>query len=80
MKNIKEIIIGICAIFLVFVAITGFTKGENNQETINEYGVPESHVWQIYIGNGSSDYLLNKKTGEVIIINGGKGNKIKLVD
>ena len=62
MKNIKKIIIGICAAFGVFVAITGFTHGENKQDVINDYGIPESHEWQIYINSGSnSDYLLNKK-------------------
>ena len=54
MKNIKKIIIGICAAFGVFVAITGFTHGENKQDVINDYGIPESHEWQIYINSGSN--------------------------
>jgi|GEM_PF-6618986 hypothetical protein len=83
MKNIKKIIIGICAAFGVFVAITGFTHGENKQDVINDYGIPESHEWQIYINSGSnSDYLLNKKTGEIRMINQGRKEayKLKLVE
>tara|TARA_B110000211_G_scaffold228997_1_gene286079 strand:- start:140 stop:334 length:195 start_codon:yes stop_codon:yes gene_type:complete len=29
------------------------------------YGTPESHVWEIYLREGTTGWLLNKKTGEV---------------
>ena len=63
----------VCAALGVFVATTGFTQGENAQKTIKqedikEYGIPESHEWQIYTSLGTHDYLLNKKTGEVRLL------------
>lgn len=84
MKNIKEIVFGICAAFGVFVAISGFTNGqEDRQSTINECSVPESHEWEVYINTANNgDYLLNKKTGEIRLISPGRKEayKIKMVD
>ena len=41
------------------------TSSSNNEMV---YGTPESHVWEIYGGEGSNGMLLNKVTGEVKII------------
>lgn len=62
MKNFKDITISIFAI-IGFVAI--LSSFNNQSEPQVTYGTPESHVWEMYDGAGSSTYTLNKKTGEV---------------
>ena len=77
----------VCAVLGIFVATTGFTQGENAQKTIKqedikEYGIPESHEWQIYTTSSTHDYLLNKKTGEVrlLIQHNETAHKLKFVE
>lgn len=77
MKKIKEIVIGICAVFGVFIAITGFTADEVDQETPTEYGIPESHEWQVYGAEGNAAWLLNKKTGEIRLLDADRKEVIK---
>ena len=64
MKNIKDITISIFAIIGFVAIVSGFTNNETESQQMN--GTPESHVWELYRQADSSyAYLLNKKTGEV---------------
>lgn len=64
MKNIKDITISIFAIIGFVAIVSGFTNNETEQTT------SASHVWEIYSVPGwkSHDWLLNKKTGELMTI------------
>ena len=64
MKNIKDITISIFAVIGFVAIITGFTNNQAQQTT------PESHVWDLIIGEATSNsegraYMWNKVTGEV---------------
>lgn len=83
MKNIKETVVGICAAFGVFIAISGFSQTEGvAQEPATEYGIPESHEWQIYGAEGNAAWLLNKKTGEIRLLDADRKGVIicKIID
>ena len=70
MKNIKDITISIFAIIGFIALVTGFTNKTETQEPQNiNYGTPESHVWEIFAGNGNKGWALNKKTGQVVGLN-----------
>ena len=43
------------------------------------YGTPESHVYEIYGGEGNTGILLNKKTGDVWEVSL-QGNRLKKLD
>jgi len=80
MKNIKDITLSAFAVIGFYTIITAFTSTESNpaQQVIN--GTPESHVWEVYIGTSNSkyDWLLNKKTGEIMGLSASKSAKISL--
>ena len=60
MKNIKDITLSIFAIIGFISIITAF----NTQPQQQNYGTPESHVWEI--SNVEDDsFMWNKITGEV---------------
>ena len=59
MKNIKDITLSIFAIIGFLTILSSF-----NNQTQQNYGTPESHVWQI--SNVEDDsFMWNKITGEV---------------
>jgi len=67
MKNIKDIVIGIFAVIGFTIIVTGFTN-EAEQQVIHTS--PESHVWEVIIGDATSNsegraYMWNKATGEI---------------
>ena len=66
MKNIKDITISIFAVIGFVAIITAFT---NQPEQANQPTTPESHVWELLLGNPNTGegraYLYNKVTGEV---------------
>ena len=66
--TIQNTIIGIFSIIGVFTIISGFTENNTTQQTPN-YGIPESHIWDIR-SDGEDSYMWNKKTGEVRILTG----------
>lgn len=61
--NIKDIVIGAFAVIGFYVVVTGFNSSEEQQAIMT--ATPESHVYQIYGGEGNYAILLNKVTGEV---------------
>ena len=61
-NNIKDIVIGLFAVIGFTSLIMGFTDTEQPQ--IENFGTPDSHVWEMTSGDGRS-FLYNKKTGEV---------------
>jgi len=63
MKNIKDITLSIFAIIGFVFILSSFNIQAETQETNST--VPESHEWQIYLRDGTTGWLLNKKTGEV---------------
>jgi hypothetical protein len=70
LEKIYKMSIIIIAIFIVAISLYLVLKPTDvvsqNQPNIN-YAIPESHVWEAYVNNGSANdaYLLfNKKTGE----------------
>ena len=68
MKNIKDITISIFAIIGFVAIVSGFTNNETESQQM--YGTPESHVWEMKISEGSLGnamglFALNKVTGEV---------------
>ena len=69
MKNIKDIVIGIFSIIGFFAIASGFS---NNQAQAVTHTVPESHVWEIYLREGTTGWMLNKKTGEVKALDAAK--------
>ena len=63
--QIKDIVIGIFAVIGFTAVVMGFTnQTETQQEPQQTYGIPESHVWEMYMEN-SNVFSLNKQTGEV---------------
>ena len=64
MKNIKDITISIFAIIGFVAIVSGFTNNETESQQM--YGTPESHIWEVYTREGSTAWLLNKQTGEII--------------
>lgn len=67
MRNIKDIVIGIFAVIGFTAIVTGFTTNNTNS---GEHTVPESHVWEVIIGNSTPTsegraYMWNKVTGEI---------------
>ena len=60
MKNIKDITISIFAIIGFVFILSSFNN--QSQET---HSTSESHVWEIFVREGTTAWLLNKKTGEV---------------
>tara|TARA_Y100000385_G_scaffold74980_1_gene75757 strand:+ start:160 stop:444 length:285 start_codon:yes stop_codon:yes gene_type:complete len=67
MKNIKDITISIFAIIGFAFLLSSFTTNETEETTQQVYGTPESHVWEMYMSQGTDSYAfsLNKVTGEV---------------
>ena len=55
------ILIGIGMIVIPLILMSSSTSSSNN----GIVGTPESHVWEIYLREGTTGWLLNKKTGEV---------------
>ena len=64
MKNIKDITLLAFAVIGFYTIITAFTSTESNQPQ-QVYGTPESHVWEMYVVDGNSGFILNKVTGEL---------------
>ena len=79
MKNIKDITLSAFAVIGFYTIITAFTSTESNpaQQVVN--GTPESHVWEVYTREGSTSWLLNKKSGEIIGMDASSRKKFKLV-
>jgi hypothetical protein len=61
MKNIKDITVSIFAIIGFAFLLSSFTTNGAEQQV---YGTPESHVWELVIGDGTV-YSLHRQTGEV---------------
>ena len=74
MKNIKDITISIFAI-IGFVAI--LSSFNNQPQSQTNYGTPESHIWEMYGAEGNSGFLLNKKTGEIRLLDANRKEVIK---
>ena len=55
------ILLGIGVVVLPLILMSSSTSSSNN----GIVGTPESHVWEIYLREGTTGWLLNKKTGEV---------------
>ena len=75
MKNIKDITISIFAIIGFVAIISGFTN-QAEQSTQPTYGIPESHVFEIFRASDLTVFKLNKITGDVTgyyLSGGGKG-------
>jgi len=64
MKNIKDITISIFAIIGFAFLLSSFTSNASEETTQQVYGTPESHVWELLIGDGTV-YSLHRQTGEV---------------
>ena len=75
--TIQNTIIGIFSIIGVFTIISGFTENNTTQQS-PIFGTPESHVYEIYGGEGNSGILLNKVTGDVweVSLQGSKLKKL----
>ena len=69
MKNIKDITLLAFAVVGFYTIITAFSSTESNQPQQVVNGTPESHVWEIYTGDGLKSYSLNKVTGEIRYVN-----------
>ena len=67
MKNIKDITLSIFAMIGFVAIVSGFTNNETESQQM--YGTPESHVWELYQADALT-YTLNKATGEVRIYQG----------
>jgi hypothetical protein len=61
--QIKDIVIGIFAVIGFTAIVMGFNNPQEPQQVT--YGTPESHVWEVYLREGTTGWLLNKVTGEV---------------
>ena len=59
------ILIGIGVIVLPLILMSSSTSSNNGIV----YGTPESHIYEIYGGEGNAGMLLNKKTGDVWVVN-----------
>tara|TARA_B110000037_G_scaffold55354_1_gene67772 strand:+ start:107 stop:355 length:249 start_codon:yes stop_codon:yes gene_type:complete len=79
MKNIKDITLSAFAVIGFYTIITAFTSTESNpaQQVVN--GTPESHVWEVYTREGTTAWLLNKKSGEIIGMDASSRKKFKPV-
>jgi hypothetical protein len=75
MKNIKETIIGVFAVIGFLAIVSGFTTNNATQQPT--YGTPESHVWEVFTREGTTAWLLNKKTGELIGVDASSRKKYK---
>ena len=75
MKNIKDIVIGIFAVIGFTAIVTGFTNEAGQEPT---FGTPESHVWEVFTPEGSTAWLLNKQTGEIIGLDANNKKKYKI--
>ena len=68
MKNLKDITLSIFAIIGFISILSSFNNQSETQET---HGNPESHVWEFHLNNSSTQgmdamaFSINKKTGEV---------------
>ena len=69
------ILLGISVIVLPLILMSSSSSSNNGIV----YGTPESHVYEIYGGEGNTGILLNKKTGDVweVSLNGSKLKKLQ---
>ena len=74
---ITGILIGIGMIVVPLILMGSKTVTSSNSEMI--YGTPESHVYEIYGGEGNTGILLNKVTGDVweVDLSGSKLKRLK---
>ena len=68
------ILIGIGMIVIPLILMSSSTSSDNGIV----YGTPESHIYEIYGGEGDGGLLLNKKTGDVWEVNTVVNKKMKL--
>lgn len=75
--SIKDIVIGAFAVIGFYVVVTGFNSPVEQQAVMT--ATPESHVYEIYGGEGNTGILLNKVTGEVWEVSL-QGNRLKKLE
>ena len=71
------ILIGIGMIVVPLIIMSSKPISSTNSGVV--YGTPESHVYEIYGGEGNTGILLNKKNGDVweVSLNGSRLKKLQ---
>ena len=74
----KGVLIGLGIFIVPFLLMSSDTQTNKYQTPQIIHGTPESHIYEVYGGEGNTGILLNKVTGDVweINLNGSRLKKL----